>query len=366
METIFVANVLNHKTEGIYKKICAEAAALGKAAGKCTLVTKSENGCVVTDTSDWTEQEYNEGVLKKVKALIAEKRFKIIYIRLMVPDFALISLMKEAHQNGIKVYYEIPTYPYYAEQFRTSRKKYRAVAKITMDFMFSPLIHKYADHIVTIKSNSRIKMHKKMVEITNGVKIDNIKAKSYANAWDGVFRMVAVGTLYPYHGYDRVLKGLKQCHEEADGVPVEFHIVGSSYTIDQLKKAASDYGLKRVVFHGIKTTDELNEMYEAFDVGLGCLALHRRNADIDTTLKIIEYYCRGIPAVTSGTGPYRDASMTITVPDNEEAVDIGEIYSAWKKIPRESLLQLSEKAKRQFDWNTIFNTLMQKTNTNQK
>ena len=80
METIFVANVLNHKTEGIYKKICAEAAALGKAAGKCTLVTKSENGCVVTDTSDWTEQEYNEGVLKKVKALIAEKRFKIIYI----------------------------------------------------------------------------------------------------------------------------------------------------------------------------------------------------------------------------------------------------------------------------------------------
>ena len=178
--------------------------------------------------------------------------------------------------------------------------------------------------------------------------------------------MVAVGTLYPYHGYDRVLKGLKQCHEEADGVPVEFHIVGSSYTIDQLKKAASDYGLKRVVFHGIKTTDELNEMYESFDVVLGCLALHRRNADIDTTLKIIEYYCRGIPAVTSGTGPYRDASMTITVPDNEEAVDIGEIYSAWKKIPRESLLQLSEKAKRQFDWNTIFNTLMQKTNTNQK
>ena len=134
---------------------------------------------------------------------------------------------------------------------------------------------------------------------------------------------------------------LKQCHEEADGVPVEFHIVGSSYTIDQLKKAASDYGLKRVVFHGIKTTDELNEMYEAFDVGLGCLALHRRNADIDTTLKIIEYYCRGIPAVTSGTGPYRDASMTIKVPDNEEEVDIGEIYSAWKKIPRESLLQLS-------------------------
>lgn len=49
-------------------------------------------------------------------------------------------------------------------------------------------------------------------------------------------------------------------------------------------------------------------MYEEFDVGLGCLALHRRNADIDTTLKIIEYYCRGVPVVTSGKEPIQRSS----------------------------------------------------------
>lgn len=46
--------------------------------------------------------------------------------------------------------------------------------------------------------------------------------------------------------------------------------VGISGAIDELKEQAQKLGLKRVIFHGMKTTDELNEMYEDFDVGLGC------------------------------------------------------------------------------------------------
>ena len=175
---------------------------------------------------------------------------------------------------------------------------------------------------------------------------------------DGVFRMVTVGTLFPYHGYDRVLAGLKDCKEEVDGHPVEFHIVGASQTIDELKEQAQKLGLKRVIFHGMKTTDELNEMYEDFDVGLGCLALHRRNADIDTTLKIIEYYCRGVPVVTSGKSPYKDPAVTICVPDGEEAVNINRLYRKWKNIDKDKQQKLSEQAKKEFSWNFIMKQLL--------
>lgn len=276
----------------------------------------------------------------------------------MVPNFSLIALMKTAQQRGIKVLYEIPTYPYYGEQFRASRKKYRAVAKIAVDAMFSPLIKKYADHIVIIRSNSKIRLHHKMVEINNGVNTEKIKSKENYDSKDGVFRMVTVGTLFPYHGYDRVLAGLKDCKEEVDGHPVEFHIVGASQTIDELKAQAQKLGLKRVIFHGMKKTDELNEMYEEFDVGLGCLALHRRNADIDTTLKIIEYYCRGVPVVTSGKSPYKDPAVTICVPDGEDPVDINRLYCKWKNIDEKKLRKLSEQAKKEFSWNFIMKQLL--------
>ena len=276
----------------------------------------------------------------------------------MVPNFSLIALMKTAQQRGIKVLYEIPTYPYYGEQFRASRKKYRAVAKIAVDAMFSPLIKKYADHIVIIRSNSKIRLHHKMVEINNGVNTEKIKSKENYGSKDGVFRMVTVGTLFPYHGYDRVLAGLKDCKEEVDGHPVEFHIVGASQTIDELKEQAQKLGLKRVIFHGMKTTDELNEMYEDFDVGLGCLALHRRNADIDTTLKIIEYYCRGVPVATSGKSPYKDPAVTICVPDGEEAVNINRLYRKWKNIDKDKQQKLSEQAKKEFSWNFIMKQLL--------
>ena len=117
-------------------------------------------------------------------------------------------------------------------------------------------------------------------------------------------------------------------------------------------------GLKRVFFHGIKSTEQLNLMYEEFDVGLGCLALHRRNANIDTTLKIIEYYCRGIPVVTSGNTCFENEGSTIRVEDGEGSIDIEKIYVEWKKIESEKLKLLSHKAKKVFSWDSIMQRLL--------
>lgn len=202
-------------------------------------------------------------------------------------------------------------------------------------------------------------MFHKMVEITNGVQTENITSKNYQTQWDGTFRMVAVGTLYPYHGYDRVLLGLAKCEEQINGIPVEFHVVGESSTINDLRKLTRHLGLKRVKFYGIKSTDELNCMYDQFDVGLGCLALHRRNANIDTTLKIIEYYCRGVPVVTSGLSPLEEKDYTIHVTDGEDALNIQEIFDIWCRMKREKLEDLAEIAKKRFSWNRIMGKLLE-------
>ena len=189
MEALFITNLELNENEGIYKKIYAEATAIGKAVGSCNLLMKCGSGTKVVDTLSEKTSIEELNVLTLAQKYVEENSLKLIYIRLMVPNFSLIALMKTAQQRGIKVLYEIPTYPYYGEQFRASRKKYRAVAKIAVDAMFSPLIKKYADHIVIIRSNSKIRLHHKMVEINNGVNTEKIKSKENYDSKDGAFSL---------------------------------------------------------------------------------------------------------------------------------------------------------------------------------
>ena len=202
-------------------------------------------------------------------------------------------------------------------------------------------------------------MYKKMIEINNGAFVENIKEKKYKKN-NNIFSLVAVGTLYPYHGYDRILQGLKNCNETINGKKVEFNIIGKSQTIDELKDKVFELGLKNVKFWGIKNVDEMNKLFDNFDVGLGCLALHRRNADIDTTIKIIEYYCRGITVVTSGISPMDNiiSSNTIVIQDSEEAINIEEIYNKYIKIKDEEKIKVAQKAKKIFSWKTIMKEML--------
>lgn len=355
MKALFIANVNLNENEGIYKKIFAQAESLKHVCGEAWLLTKKNNGAKVYNFQENQSYLIEKKVIFAAREMMSHEQINIVYIRHMIPSSNLIIFLKHCRRKGIRIIYEIPTYPYFAEQYRTATKKYRAIAKILLDVLFWPLIYSNIDNLTIIKSNSCVKMYRKMISITNGVDIDTIQERNKVAEDRGKFSMVAVGTLYPYHGYDRILAGLQECNEKIGAIKVEMHFVGDSPTTQSLKKIAQEYGLNNVFFHGIKTTKELNEMYDMFDVGLGCLALHRRNADIDTTLKIIEYYCRGIPVVTSGKSPMDlyDPDVTIHVSDNDKPVNISEIYNGYISISNEKKQKIALTAKAHFSWHEI-------------
>lgn len=365
MEALFIANLELNENEGIYKKVLAQTKGLCHAVGSGHLITKSGTGCKVFSIDNDKSEFKQISILEAANQYIKQWNVRVLYIRHMVPSPKLIWFLRNAKKQGVKIFYEIPTYPYFAEQFRTSRLKHRAIIKITLDIVFWPIIYNYIDKLVVIKSNSNVKMYKKMAEITNGAFVDNIASKSYSDESKDCFSIVTVGTLYPYHGYDRVLRGLKECNEMIDGTTVEFNVVGSSQTIDDLKKMSNDMGLEHVKFHGIKTTEELNSLYEDFDIGLGCLALHRRNANIDTTIKIVEYYCRGIPVVTSGISPMDQycRNCTIHIDDTDAPIDIKQIYQEFCQLD-DKKKTISGIAKVKFSWDNIMNELIHDNENN--
>ncbi len=363
MNALFIANVDLKENEGIYKKIFAQGSAFRKAVGRGWLILKHGKGSRVYDYQKEIFENQDSKVLDSAAKLIEKQKIGCIYVRHMIPSVKLVRFLHECRAKNIRIFYEIPTYPYYAEQFRTAKKKHRAVVKITLDTIFWPAIYRNIDHLVTIRSSTKVHMYSKMVEITNGAQTSNVASKDWTARRNDEFSMVAVGTIYGYHGYDRILKGLQNCGESVHGIPVRMHFVGKSSTMDELAETVRSMGLKNVVFHGIKTTEELNELYRDFDIGLGCLALYRRNADIDTTIKIVEYYCRGVPVVTSGISPM-DAiipDVTIRVPNNDDAIDVEQIYDQYKKIPEATLQDLSVKAREILDWDCIIRNLYKKT-----
>jgi hypothetical protein len=151
---------------------------------------------------------------------------------------------------------------------------------------------------------------------------------------------------------------MANCGERVGNTQVEFHVVGSSETIDNLQLMSIQLGLKNVFFHGTKTTEELNGMYEFFDIGLGCLALHRRNADIDTTLKVIEYYCRGVPVISSGKCPFDDSKFSYILDDGDGAINIESVLSYFNGLSVEELKTISARARFQFSWDNIMSNCL--------
>lgn len=368
MKGIFYCALSLTPNEGISKKIYAQAAAISSSLGKCTLISKEQSGSA-TSIVEFIDGQIETSNIKQISAidylkLQAESSgVDYLYVRhLNIPNFRMLSVLKIAVNRNIKIIYEIPTYPFFYEQIASSRKKVRAIAKVALNVVYLPCAYRYCDTVAAVVSDTTVHKPNKMIEVTNAADANSIQITNYSALPSDVFRIGAVGTLYPYHGYDRVLYGLSQCGEQIDGIPVEFHIIGESQTTCDLENLANKLNLKRVTFHGKKNSDELNEMFSQYHVGVGCLALFRKHANVDTSLKIIEYWDRGLPSVSCGRVPidkeYRDT--VIEVPADESPIDIRSIFEQCKSVSPNHLFDLARYSRARYTWENIMSTLLGK------
>lgn len=355
---VFVANIEFKNNQGISKKISAQAAAMSTIDKMCILICKQKGKTVVltyTNGHYIKSENFKQDFLTYAKDAISKGDSKKIYVRHMVPSSKLILLLKLAHKKGKTIFYEIPTYPYYGEQIKNAKNKIRTGTRLFIDSVFWPIIYKYITKLLVVKSRSNIRMYKKMQAVTNGVDIKSIVTKRIDANIGNTIRLIGVGSIYKYHGYDRLIEGLANYSKTDSDIRVEFHIVGKSIEIDNLKKLAYNYGLDCVFFHGLKTTNELNAMFDDYQIGVGCLSLFRRNADIDTTIKVIEYYSRGITVLSSGKVPLIEGreQCVIKVPNDNSAINVKSILDGLSKINYNDLKNLSSNAKKQFNWYNI-------------
>ncbi|NEQ52126.1 MAG: glycosyltransferase, partial [Leptolyngbya sp. SIO3F4] len=172
--------------------------------------------------------------------------------------------------------------------------------------------------------------------------------------------LIGVANVSPWHGYDRILKGLADYLKRPifSRRKVIFHIVGARYPyLRELQALVSQLNIDEwVVFHQPTQGEALDVLFRESHLAIGVLGGHRKGLEIMSPLKNREYCARGIPFVLSHQDPdfSEEFQYCLRVPGNEEPVDIEKLINFLDSFHDLTYAAqcLREYAQEKLDWST--------------
>lgn len=234
--------------------------------------------------------------LKTLKKIALKLKPDYLYVRRIVPlTNMLIKTLKELKKEKITVLYEYPTYPWQDEMIVNKQYLFYFIDRI-----FYKRLLNVVDKLVVV--GSKDVENDKIIEISNAISSKTIPMKVQNDFNSENINLLAVAHVSYFHGYDRIIKGLKNYYDcnEVGRPQVHLNIVGPVEKKLGLEQMVLDYDLNEFVhFLGYKSGDDLDELFNNSDIGVGCLGVHRKNITYLNSLKNREYAARGIPFVFS-------------------------------------------------------------------
>lgn len=268
---------------------------------------------------------YNE-FLKNNKKVIDHYNIDVLYQRISPPNRKLLNVMDSVKIPKIL---EIPTYPYENELKRSKTR----LEYVTFWKRNSARLLNAFDYIVIISGNDDFNESEKFIRTSNGIQLDGIKIADQKEK--DHFTLVSVANNAFWHGYDRIIKGLYEYYKNNPKKEAFYHCVGNGPELANLKKLTKELSLEKyIVFHGAKTGEELDKIFDESDIAFGSLGNHRKGLNSDSALKNREYCARGIPFVISSSDQDFPESFPyiLKIPSDETPVGINEIVEWYEKL----------------------------------
>lgn len=237
-----------------------------------------------------------KNALESILQVPTHKKRCFFYIRYCPLDrrfLSFIARLKVLFPEA-SIILEIPTYPYYKE-YMQSRTMWPWVIK---DLVYRGELKKYIDRVATYSPDNMI-FGIPTIKMINGIDITRI-APIGTEKKDGdmKIRLIAVAQFQASHGYERVIKGLKNYYDNGGTRAIELHLVGEGTEEKKYRDLSHKLGIEeRVFFYGFKTGAELDDIYGNIDIGLSDFGLYKRGVTKSSALKVREYLARGIPVV---------------------------------------------------------------------
>ncbi|EOL47510.1 glycosyltransferase [Enterococcus caccae] len=263
----------------------------------------------------WSEQYF------KTKN-INWKNFDFAYIRKgAVLDKSVVQLVKEAKiQNpNIRIILEIPTYPYLNE--------FNGLVKLDImikEKKWAKKLSNYINKVVTYSDDQEI-FGIECINISNAYNFNELVLTQEENS-DETIHLIGVATLCFYHGYDRLIEGLKDYYTTNEKKrKVDFTLIGDGPVLKDYQKLVKDYQLEDVVkLNGRIKLSDLDDYYQVASIGVDSLGRHRSGVTYNSSLKGKEYLAKGLPIISGVKTDLDDKNLPFyyRVPNDNSPVNI--------------------------------------------
>lgn len=262
--------------------------------------------------------------------------YSCMYVRHFLTNPMFIFLLKRIKRKNptIKIFMEIPTFPY---QFEFTHFSLIKRIELSLDLFSAKFFKKYIQKIVTFSPKEFI-YGIPTIRTDNG--IDTAKfglIDPPASFEEKEIHLLGLANIQIWHGLDRVIEGLAIYNKTSPNLKVIFHIVGRGDELPNLEKLIEKYQLSdSVKIHGFLSGKALEKMFAESHLGVGSLGMHRINASKGetSTLKSREFASRGLPFVIAYTdrGFPENYPYILNIEANETPVDIHEVIEFYKRV----------------------------------
>ena len=324
---------------GISKKIFYQCDALRRCGAElrlCSLEVGAD-GSHRRILDGETLENFGHGLRAKLKKrfsyrsvtdYIRREGVRFLYVRFdHNANPALIRWFAHLKKLGVRIVMEIPTFPYDPEYARASRK---TKLVLSVDKCFRNALARQVDRIVTFSQYDTI-FGRPTIRISNGIDFAHIPLKTNVNDTSNTVHLLGVADIHFWHGFDRVIEGLKDYYAAPHGRTVKLRIVGDGMPdlIGSYARSIETYGLGAYAeITGPRSGAELDAEFAWCDMGVASLARHRNGIESLKSLKNREYAARGIPFVYSERDSDFDAMpYVLKAPADDTPLDIAALVS---------------------------------------
>lgn len=228
----------------------------------------------------------------------------IFYVRFLAGDRYFVQFLKQLRENNPKaqILLEFPDYPttwYMTTSFLYTILYFPIIIK---NWNAGRKYKRYVDRIVIPQKIERA-FDIPVLSIENGININDIRCREPEES--NAVRMIAVAGMCNFHGYDRLIEGIREYYAQGGKRKIELHMVGGKAEpgneLLQYQELCKRYHLeKKVIFYGEKRGEELDRIYDKCNLAVGSLGMYRIGYKMANSLKIREYLAKGLPVITGG------------------------------------------------------------------
>lgn len=291
----------NEESDGVCKKIKNQIRVF-KDRGYVVDFIFIKNSKVICIEDGIEKEIASVGTIKKTVAYmkmypyIKAKKYDWVYNRYGMMDTFYYRVLKRLKKNGVEIVIEIPTYPYAKE--RRAGIMYHLM--FLWDQYYRKNLKKLVNRFVTY-SKDEIIFGVPTIPIINGIDVSLIQTITGRAEQDDIINLITVAIMQKYHGYDRLLLGLRDYYNKGGKRSIVCHFVGDGPERETYEAIVDKYNLQaHVIFYGMKRAEELDEIYNTCDIGVTSMGFHRNEIYLSSELKSREYLAKGLPIVSGG------------------------------------------------------------------